>query len=156
MFLWDRIGTVLKERHQIFSWKDSRQQKGAHQMKEIISTPNAPTAIGPYSQAVKHGNLLVTSGQIPLDPATGQVVEGGIEAQTTQVMKNLAAVLNAGGAGWENVIKTTCFLNDMNDFSAFNEVYQSHFKDNPPARSCVAVERLPRDVLVEIEALAIV
>ena len=125
-------------------------------MKEIIRTDKAPAAIGPYSQAVKHGNLLITSGQIPLDPATGQVVEGGIKAQTIRVLENLVAVLAAGGAGLENVIKTTCFLDDMKDFAAFNEVYQTYFTGNAPARSCVAVDRLPKDVLVEIEAIAIV
>lgn len=125
-------------------------------MKQIIHTEKAPAAIGPYSQAVKHGNLLITSGQIPLDPASGQVVAGGIQEQTRQVLENLKAVLAAGGAGLENVIKTTCFLNDMKDFSAFNEVYQGYFSGNAPARSCVAVERLPKDVLVEVEAIAVV
>jgi len=124
--------------------------------KQIIHTDKAPAAIGPYSQAVKHGNLLITSGQIPLDPATGQVIEGDIRVQTTRVLDNLVAVLAAGGATPEHVIKTTCFLNDMNDFAAFNEVYQTYFNGNAPARSCVAVDRLPKDVLVEIEALAIV
>lgn len=125
-------------------------------MKEIIHTDKAPAAIGPYSQAVKFGSLLVTSGQIPLDPRTGQVVEGDIRIQTRQALDNLAAVLAAGGAGLENVVKTTCFLNDMKDFAAFNEVYATYFTGNAPARSCVAVERLPRDVLVEIEALAVI
>lgn len=125
-------------------------------MKEIIHTDKAPAAIGPYSQAVKFGSLLVTSGQIPLDPRTGQVVEGDIRIQTRQALDNLAAVLVAGGAGLENVVKTTCFLNDMKDFAAFNEVYATYFTGNTPARSCVAVERLPRDVLVEIEALAVI
>ncbi len=125
-------------------------------MKEIIHTDKAPAAIGPYSQAVKFGGLLFTSGQIPLDPRTGQVVEGDIRIQTKQALDNLAAVLAAGGAGLENVVKTTCFLNDMKDFAAFNEVYATYFTGSAPARSCVAVERLPRDVLVEIEALAVV
>ena len=125
-------------------------------MKQIINTDKAPAAIGPYSQAVRHGNLLVTSGQIPLDPTSGQVVAGDIRIQTTRVMDNLVAVLAAGGASLENVIKTTCFLDDMKDFAAFNEVYQNYFKDRAPARSCVAVDRLPKDVLVEIEALAVV
>ena len=125
-------------------------------MKQIISTDKAPAAIGPYSQAVKHGNLLVTSGQIPLDPASGEVVDGDISIQTTRVMDNLVEVLTAGGATLENVIKTTCFLNDMKDFAAFNEVYQQYFKGDAPARSCVAVDRLPKDVLVEVEALAVV
>ena len=124
-------------------------------MKQIIHTDKAPAAIGPYSQAVKHGSLLVTSGQIPVNPQSGQVVEGDIRVQTTRVMDNLVEVLAAGGANLDQVIKTTCFLNDMKDFAAFNEVYQTYFKGNPPARSCVAVERLPKDVLVEIEALAV-
>ncbi len=115
----------------------------------------APAAIGPYSQAVKSGNLLITSGQIPLDPASGQVVDGDISIQTTRVMDNLVEVLAAGGATLDHVIKTTCFLNDMNDFTEFNEVYQTYFKGDAPARSCVAVDRLPKDVLVEIEAIAI-
>ena len=125
-------------------------------MKEIINTKEAPAAIGPYSQAVKHGNMLVTSGQIPLDPVSGEVVEGGITAQSTRVMENLVAVLKAGGASVDNVIKTTCFLNDMADFAAFNAVYTKYFTGEAPARSCVAVERLPKDVLIEVEAIAIV
>ncbi len=124
--------------------------------KKIISTDKAPAAIGPYSQAVKCGNLLITSGQIPLDPGSGKVVEGGINAQTRQVLENLTKVLAKGGATLGNVIKTTCFLYDMNDFSRFNEVYQQFFNSAPPARSCVAVDRLPKDVLVEIEAVALV
>jgi 2-iminobutanoate/2-iminopropanoate deaminase len=125
-------------------------------MKKIINTKEAPAAIGPYSQAVKHGNMLITSGQIPLDPASGEVVDGDITIQTTQVLDNLVAVLKAGGASIDNVIKTTCFLNDMADFAAFNTVYTKYFTGEAPARSCVAVERLPKDVLVEVEAIAIV
>lgn len=125
-------------------------------MKEIISTKNAPAAIGPYSQAVKHGNMLITSGQIPLDPVSGEVVDGDITVQSTRVMDNLVAVLEAGGASVDNVIKTTCFLNDMADFAAFNEVYRKYFTGDAPARSCVAVDRLPKDVLVEVEAIAII
>lgn len=124
-------------------------------MKETIHTDKAPAAIGPYSQAVKSGNLLITSGQIPLDPASGQVMDGGISIQTIRAMDNLVEVLAAGGATLDHVIKTTCFLNDMNDFTEFNEVYQTYFKGDAPARSCVAVDRLPRDVLVEVEAIAI-
>jgi 2-iminobutanoate/2-iminopropanoate deaminase len=123
--------------------------------KKVIHSDKAPAAIGPYSQAIKWGNMLFTSGQIPLDPASGQVVEGGIRVQTKQALENLKQVLIAGGAGFENVVKTTCFLNDMNDFAQFNEVYAEYFKDNPPGRSCVAVDRLPKDVLVEIEAIAV-
>jgi 2-iminobutanoate/2-iminopropanoate deaminase len=125
-------------------------------MKKTINTKEAPAAIGPYSQAVKHGNMLITSGQIPLDPASGEVVDGDITIQTTQVLDNLVAVLKAGGASIDNVIKTTCFLNDMADFAAFNTVYTKYFTGEAPARSCVAVERLPKDVLVEVEAIAIV
>ena len=124
--------------------------------KEIITTDSAPAAIGPYSQAVKSGDLLVTSGQIALDPQSGEIVGTDIEAQSRQVMENLKAVLSAGGATLDKVIKTTCFLNDMNDFAAFNKVYQSYFTKNAPARSCVEVERLPKNVLVEVEAMAII
>ena len=123
--------------------------------KKVTHSDKAPAAIGPYSQAIKWGNMLFTSGQIPLDPASGQVVEGGIRAQTKQALENLKQVLIAGGAGLGNVVKTTCFLDDMNDFAQFNEVYAEYFKDSPPARSCVAVDRLPKDVLVEIEAVAV-
>ncbi len=123
--------------------------------KKIISTDKAPAAIGPYSQAIQSGNFLYTSGQIALDPSSGEVVTGGIQAQAKQVLENLKEVLAAGGASLDKVVKTTCFLNDMNDFVPFNEVYQTYFSENPPARSCVAVERLPKDVLVEIEAIAV-
>lgn len=124
-------------------------------MRKSIQTDKAPAAIGPYSQAVKHGNILITSGQIPLDPQSGEIVGDDISSQTRQVLENLSAVLEAGGAGLGQVVKTTCFLDDMNDFAAFNEVYQGYFTTSPPARSCVAVDRLPKNVLVEIEALAI-
>jgi 2-iminobutanoate/2-iminopropanoate deaminase len=124
--------------------------------RQIIHSDQAPAAIGPYSQAIKWGNMVFTSGQIPLHPRSGQVVEGGIKAQTRQVLENLQAVLTAAGASLGKVLKTTCFLNDMNDFAQFNEVYQEYFKDKPPARSCVAVDRLPKDVLVEVEAIAAV
>ena len=123
-------------------------------MRKTIQTNNAPAAIGPYSQAVKHGSILITSGQIPLDPHTGEIVGNDISTQTRQVLDNLSAVLEAGGAGLEQVVKTTCFLDNMDDFAAFNDVYQRYFNINPPARSCVAVERLPKNVLVEIEAIA--
>ena len=122
-------------------------------MMETVYTPNAPAAIGPYSQAVKFGNLLFTSGQIPVDPATGEVVEGDIQTQTAQVMKNLAALLAASGTSPEKAIKTTCFLADMGDFAAFNEVYAKTFTGKP-ARSCVAVKTLPKNVLVEVEVIA--
>ncbi len=122
-------------------------------MLQIVSTDKAPGAIGPYSQAVRMGNLLFTSGQIPIDPATNEIHGTDITAQTEQVLKNLSAVLSAGGAGIDKVIKTTCFLSDMDDFAAFNQVYAKYFVSKP-ARSCVAVRTLPKNVLVEIEAIA--
>ncbi len=122
--------------------------------KEIISTENAPAAIGPYSQANQIGNMIFTSGQIPLVPETMEIAEGDITAQTERVMENLIAVLEAAKASAETVIKTTCFLSDMNNFGAFNEVYARYFPANAPARSCVEVARLPKDVLVEVEAIA--
>lgn len=124
--------------------------------RQIIETQAAPAAVGPYSQAVRTGNFLFTSGQIALDPVSGEVVPGGIREQARQVLTNLKAVLAAGGATLENVVKTTCFLDDMNDFAAFNEVYREFFTGEPPARSCVAVDRLPKSVLVEVEAVAVV
>ena len=117
-----------------------------------ISTPNAPAAIGPYSQGYEAGGFVYTSGQIPVDPATG-AVPAGIEAQTHQSCKNVGAVLEAGGAGFGKVFKTTCFLADMADFAAFNAVYEQYFVSKP-ARSCVAVKALPKGVLCEIEAIA--
>lgn len=125
-------------------------------MISVISTSNAPAAIGPYSQAIKMGNLIFTSGQIPLDPATGQVITGTAEVQTHQVLTNLKAVLEAADTSLDKVIKTTVFIKNMNDFAAINEVYGSYFTAIPPARSCVEVARLPKDVLVEIEAVAYV
>lgn len=122
-------------------------------MSEKIYTKNAPEAIGPYSQAVKCGNLLFTSGQIAIDPATGNVVEGGVEEQTHRICKNLEAVLAEAGATFENVIKTTCFLADMNDFAAFNAVYGEYFTGKP-ARSCVQAAALPKGVAAEIEVIA--
>ena len=120
-----------------------------------ISTDKAPLAIGPYSQAVTLGDMLFTSGQIPIDPATGSVKAEGITAQTEQVMRNLEAVLTAAGASFESAIKTTCFLADMDDFAAFNQVYARYFTGKP-ARSCVAVKTLPKGVLVEVEVIAAV
>ncbi len=122
--------------------------------KEIIHSNNAPAAIGPYSQAIRSGNLVFLSGQIPIDPATGEMKMGSITEETTQVMKNLQAVLEAAGIGFENVIKTTIFLKDMNLFGTVNEVYGSFFKENYPARETVAVKGLPRDVSVEISMIA--
>ena len=124
-------------------------------MRQQIQTDQAPAAIGPYSQAIRHGNMIFTSGQIPLDPQTGDIVGEDITTQTRQVLDNLSAVLEASGVSLGEVVKTTCFLHDMNDFAAFNEVYQHYFVSDAPVRSCVAVERLPNDVLVEIVALAI-
>ncbi|MCM3273463.1 RidA family protein [Paenibacillus elgii] len=120
---------------------------------ERISTDRAPAAIGPYSQAIKFGNLLFTSGQIPLNPE-GQIVEGGIAEQTHQVFRNLKAVLEEAGATFESVIKATVFIKDMNQFAQVNEIYAAYFGDHKPARSTVEVARLPKDVFVEIELIA--
>ena len=122
-------------------------------MLKKVYTSNAPEAIGPYSQAIICGNMLFTSGQIPINPATGEVEAEGITDQATQVMKNLAAVLEEAGTTFEKVVKTTCFLSDMNDFAAFNAVYAEYFTSKP-ARSCVAVKTLPRNVLCEVEVIA--
>lgn len=121
---------------------------------ETVHTPLAPAAIGPYSQAIKANGLVFTSGQIALDPASGAVVEGGIREQTARICENLNAVLAAAGSSLEKVVKTTCFLADMKDFAAFNEVYGSYFT-GCPARSCVAVRTLPKNVLAEVEAIAV-
>ena len=121
--------------------------------KKIICTKNAPQPVGPYSQAVIAGDLLYTSGQVPIIPETGAVLDGNISEQATLVCENVGAVLTAAGTGFNHVIKTTCFLADMDDFAAFNQVYERYFTEKP-ARSCVAVKRLPRDVLCEIEAIA--
>lgn len=123
---------------------------------EIISTEKAPAAIGPYSQAVKCGNFVYTSGAIPVDPASGEVVSGEVAEQAEQALKNVAAVLAAAGSGLENVVKTTVFIKNMNDFAAINEVYKKYFTGNYPARSCVEVARLPKDVLIEIECVAVI
>ncbi len=116
-------------------------------------TAQAPAAIGPYSQAMRTGNLIFTSGQIPIDPRNGEITGEDIRSQAEQVMKNLGAILKASGADYENVVKTTCFLADMNDFAAFNEVYGKYFT-HKPARSCVAVKTLPKNVLCEVEVIA--
>ena len=123
-------------------------------MRKTVSTEQAPKAIGPYSQAVVHNGVAYLSGQIPLDPATNQLVEGDIAAQTERVLQNLKAVLEACGASLESVLKTTVFLKDMTDFPKMNEVYARHFALNAPARSTVQAARLPRDVSVEIDAIA--
>ncbi|MBN2484422.1 MAG: RidA family protein [Bacteroidales bacterium] len=124
-------------------------------MKKIIETNNAPKAIGPYSQAVEANGFVFTSGQIPIDPNTGKLLNGTITEQTIRVLKNLEAILAAAGCNMGSVIKTTCFLKSMDDFAAMNEAYSSFFAIAPPARSTVEVARLPKDVLVEIEAIAI-
>jgi len=124
-------------------------------MKEIIATERAPRAIGPYSQAVRVGSFVFASGQIPFDPATGEFVAGGIAEQTEQVLKNLTAVFEAAGVGMDQIVKTTVFLADMNDFTAMNEVYARFFPEAPPARSTVQAARLPRDARVEIDAIAV-
>ena len=121
---------------------------------DVVATKDAPQAIGPYSQAIKVGSFLFTSGQIAIDPATGQVISGDVAAQTDRVMKNLAAILVAAGITLKKVVKTTVFLKSMGDFATMNEIYGKHFGDHRPARSTVEVARLPKDVLVEIDVIA--
>jgi 2-iminobutanoate/2-iminopropanoate deaminase len=123
--------------------------------RRIVKTEGAPGAIGPYSQAVVAGGFVFTSGQIPIDPATGQFVEGGVREQTAQVLSNLSEVLEAAGSSLGRVVKTTVFLADMNDFAAMNEVYGTFFAEEPPARSTVQAARLPRDARVEIDVVAL-
>ena len=122
---------------------------------QVIHNENAPAAIGPYSQAVKAGNLLFVSGQVPFVPETMEIVEGDVKAQTAQSLKNLQAILKEAGADFSNVVKTTVFIKDMNEFAQINEVYAEYFGENKPARACVEVARLPKDVKVEIELIAI-
>jgi len=124
-------------------------------VKQIIETKDAPQAIGPYSQAVRASGFVFASGQIPIDPQTGEFVSGGVAEQTAQVLKNLSALLEAAGTGLDRVVKTTVFLADMNDFAAMNEVYAKFFAEHPPARATVEAARLPRDARVEIEAIAL-
>ena len=123
--------------------------------RDVVLTPNAPKAIGPYSQAIKANGFVFLSGQVAIDPATGNVISGGIEAQTEQVLKNLTAVLLAAGTSWEKVVKTTVFLKDMSEFGQMNEVYGKVCRSAPPARSTVEVARLPKDVAVEIDVIAL-
>lgn len=123
--------------------------------KEIINTDKAPKAIGPYSQAIRAGGFIFVSGQIPLSPDSGEVVTGGIELQTDRVLQNISAILESAGASMEDVVKTTVYLTDMTDFSKFNECYARFFTSNKPARATVEVSRLPRDVRVEIDAVAV-
>ena len=122
-------------------------------MRETISTENAPAAVGPYSQAVRYGNLLFVSGQIPLDPETGEIEVGDIEVQARRVLDNLKAIVEAGGMELKHVLKCSCFLGNMEDFATFNSVYASYFKEVLPARETVEVSRLPKDVLVEVSAI---
>ncbi|TXJ43488.1 RidA family protein [Brachyspira pilosicoli] len=124
--------------------------------KKVIKTHKAPEAIGPYSQAVKSGNFLFASGQIPLDPVSGSMAENNIQAQTERVMENIKGLLESQNLTFANVIKTTCFLSDMANFAAFNEVYAKYFTENPPARSTVAIKALPKDALVEVEIIAVI
>ena len=122
-------------------------------MNEKIATPNAPQAIGPYSQAIRCGDFLFVSGQIAIDPQTSNIIEGDVEAQAEQVLKNLAAIIDAAGMSLQNVVKCTCFLKDMNDFVSFNGVYERYFGEILPARETVEVSRLPKDVRVEVSAI---
>jgi 2-iminobutanoate/2-iminopropanoate deaminase len=124
-------------------------------MREVIATEQAYKAIGPYSQAIRAQGLIFTSGQVPIDPTTQQVIAGDVSAQTDRVLKNLAAILEASGSSLEKVLRCTVFLKNMGDFAAMNEVYGRYFKQSPPARSTVEVARLPKDVLVEIDAIAL-
>src|SRR3954467_3458159 len=123
-------------------------------MREAVTSPAAPAAIGPYSQAIKAGNLLFLSGQIPLDPATGSIVAGGIELQTRQVFANIGAILKAAGASFDAVVSATVYVADMNDFAKVNEIYATYFSSPAPARATVQVARLPKDSLVEIQVIA--
>ncbi|HEV3317042.1 MAG TPA: RidA family protein [Candidatus Angelobacter sp.] len=125
------------------------------QSREPISTPNAPKAIGPYSQAIRANGFVFISGQVCFDPATGNLISGGIEQQTEQVMKNLSAILQAAGSGWDKVLKTTVYLKNMSEFGQMNEVYGKFLQGAPPARSTVEVARLPKDVSVEIDVIAL-
>ena len=124
-------------------------------MRQLVTAPDAPKAMGAYSPAIKAGNLLFISGQIPVDPSTGNLIDGDIAAQADQVMRNLTALLRAAGASFTNVVRTTVYLADMNDFAGMNEVYSRYIVDPPPARATVQVARLPRDVKIEIDAIAV-
>lgn len=124
-------------------------------MKKVIFTDQAPAAIGPYSQAIEINGQLFVSGQVPVNPETGKVVDGGIKEQTEQVMKNIEAILKEAGYSFSDVIKSTCLLSDMSNFAAMNEIYGSYYKENPPARAAFAVKELPLGVMVEIETIAI-
>jgi 2-iminobutanoate/2-iminopropanoate deaminase len=132
------------------------EQEDRDMTKKVIQTDKAPKAIGPYSQAIQAGNFLFLSGQIPLDPKTGELVKGDIREQTKQVLKNIKGILESQGLGMENVVKSTIFLKDIGNFNQVNEVYATYFPSSPPARSTVEVAKLPRDADIEIEALAII
>jgi 2-iminobutanoate/2-iminopropanoate deaminase len=123
-------------------------------VRQAVSTPSAPKAIGPYSQAIRAGSLLFVSGQVPIDPATGQIIDGDIAAQTHRVFQNIGEILRAGGSSFDHVVRTTVFLADMDDFAAMNEAYGTYFKAPAPARATVQVSRLPRDARVEIDVIA--
>ena len=123
-------------------------------MKKVISTSEAPQAIGPYSQAIEAGGFIFVSGQIPLIPATGELVEGSVEVQTARVLENLKAILEAAGSSLENVVKTTVYITNMDDFAKVNDIYGQYFQENPPARVCVEVSKLPKGALVEIDVIA--
>jgi 2-iminobutanoate/2-iminopropanoate deaminase len=135
---------------------ESQEKEVIQTVRQIVETENAPRAIGPYSQAIVAGGFVFASGQIPLDPQTGEFVEGGVIEQTEQVLRNLSAVMEAAGTSLERVVKTTVFLADMNDFAAMNEVYGRYFNETPPARATVEAAGLPRGARVEIEAIALV
>jgi 2-iminobutanoate/2-iminopropanoate deaminase len=139
----------------IFSWPSALINDGGF-MREIVSTKDAPQAIGPYSQAIKVNGFVFTSGQIAIDPATQQVVAGDVGAQTDRVLRNLSEILEAAGSGLGKVVRSTVFLKNMNDFAAMNQVYGKYFSSAPPARSTVEVARLPKDALVEIDVIALV
>ena len=124
-------------------------------MREVVATKDGPQAIGPYSQAIKANGLVFVSGQVAIDPSNQQVISGDVTAQTERVLKNLSGILKAAGSGLEKVLRSTVFLKNMGDFAAMNEVYGKHFSSNPPARSTVEVARLPKDVLVEIDVIAL-
>ena len=123
-------------------------------MRHAVTTPSAPKAIGPYSQGIRAGSLLFVSGQVPIDPATGQIIDGDIAAQTHRVFQNIGEILKAGGASFDHVVRTTVFLADMNDFAAMNDVYATYFTSPAPARATVEVSRLPKDARVEIDVIA--
>ena len=125
-------------------------------MRQAVATDSAPKAIGPYSQAIRAGSLIFVSGQVPIDPANGQIVEGDIAAQTHRVFRNISEILKAGGASLDHVVRTTVFLADMNDFAAMNEVYAGYFTSPAPARATVQVSRLPKDARIEIDVIAVI